>query len=47
MDDIMKKHKEYLVLTRIYNKNNLTIKSTENPDFIIESDSDKFGVEIT
>ena len=47
MDDIMKKHKEYLVLKKIYNKDNLTIESTESPDFIIESGFDKFGVEIT
>ena len=47
MEDIIKKHKEYQVLKRIYTSNKIRIQSSERPDFIIESKKEKFGVEIT
>ena len=47
MTDIIKKHKEFLILKKIYNKEGLKVEASEKPDFIIESEFDRFGVEIT
>ena len=47
MTDIIKKHKEYLILKKLYNKEGLNIEPSESPDFVIESSDDRFGVEIT
>lgn len=42
-----KKNKEYKILKKIYNSKRITIKDYEKPDFIIEADNAKFGVEVT
>lgn len=42
-----KKDNEKIILNKIYNTNILNIIETEEPDFIIESKNEIFGVEIT
>lgn len=42
-----KKNKEFKTLKKIYNSKKITIKDYEKPDFIIEVNNIKFGVEVT
>lgn len=42
-----KKDRELKILSKIYNSNKIVIKNHEQPDFLIETDNVKFGVEIT
>ena len=42
-----KKNKEYKILKKIYNSKRIVITDYEKPDFIIEADNTKFGVEVT
>lgn len=42
-----KKNKEYKILKKIYNSKRIAITDYEKPDFIIEADNTKFGVEVT
>lgn len=44
----MKKEEELEILNKVYNETNgYVITSSEKPDFILEKDGEKFGVEIT
>lgn len=43
----IKKQKEKNIVINIYNSSEIIIKDSEQPDFIIESSSEKFGVEVT
>ena len=43
----IKKQKEKNIVVNIYNSSEIIIKDSEQPDFIIESSSEKFGVEVT
>lgn len=47
MSNIIKKDKEYKILIKVYSDKSLKIESSEKPDFIIKSNEEKFGVEIT
>lgn len=47
MENIIKKHKEYQILKKIYDSKKITIQPSEKPDFIIGSGKERFGVEIT
>lgn len=42
-----KKDRELQILKKIYNSNKIVIKDHEQPDFIVEVDNTRFGVEIT
>lgn len=47
IENIIKKNKEYQILRKIYTNKKIKIKPSEEPDFIIEFENEKFGVEIT
>lgn len=47
MENIIKKHKEFLILSKIYTKDRIEIHIFEMPDFILKSSNETFGVEIT
>lgn len=47
IENIIKKNKEYKILRKVYTNEKIKIKPSEEPDFIIECEMEKFGVEIT
>lgn len=47
MNNIMKKNEEYNVVKKIYQNEKCNIEDSEEPDFIIKTETEKFGVEVT